>query len=253
MQTLVLITSLALQSWALPIATAALTPAQFLYLGYNWNVQLPVASPSNPAVYTTSSQPGLQTFTSPNFYVNSTKNGAVFFTNNTGITTGGSDHPRTELREMCGPTGQLWNGWPSTGTISRQLNVTLKVDAVPVDRMTIIAQVFAVSAGAQHTYRVGSKLGKYYVAVCTKTGCTDYDSNYILGATFSLNIIVLNNQVTTTYQNWSSGRTFKTTTTVAPYSDYIFKTGNYCYITKGVDAPSAYCQAVFSSVSVTPC
>ncbi|KAJ3027090.1 UNVERIFIED_CONTAM: hypothetical protein HDU68_004522 [Siphonaria sp. JEL0065] len=230
-----------------------LSPAQFLNLGYNWYVQLPTAKSANSTVYGSSSNPGLQTFISPNFYVNSTKDGAVFYTPNSGITTGGSDHPRTELREMCGPTGTLGSGWPSNDTIAHQLNVTMKVDAVPLTRIVVITQVFAVMEGAQYTYRAGYQNGKYYVALCTKSGCFTYDSNYTLGSLFSLNIEAFNNQVTTSYRNWVSGVTYKHTAPLALYLDYVFKAGSYCQVVKGVDDASAYCQVTFSEVSVTPC
>ncbi|KAJ3028834.1 UNVERIFIED_CONTAM: hypothetical protein HDU68_000797 [Siphonaria sp. JEL0065] len=230
-----------------------LSPAQLLNFGYNWYVQLPVPSAPNSASYGTSFQPTLQNFISSNLYVNSTKNGVVFYTPNTGITTGGSDHPRTELREMCGPTGLLWTGWPSNDTVAHQMNITLQVETVPLNRLTVIAQVFAVSEGAQYTYRVGSSQDKYYVSLCTKAGCFTYDSNYLLGTPFSLYINVFNNQVTTTYKNWGSGTTYKHTSPLPLYLDYVFKTGNYCQIVKGVDDTSAYCQATYSEVSVTPC
>ncbi|KAJ3004377.1 UNVERIFIED_CONTAM: hypothetical protein HDU68_005145 [Siphonaria sp. JEL0065] len=258
---LVFIAALVIQTYAVPLAASPspsptpgpMSPSQFLNLGYNWYVQLPVSTTPNSNVYGSSSNPGLRTFTSPNFYINSTKNGVVLYTNNTGITTGGSDHPRTELREMCGPTGLLGTGWPSNDTVTRQLNVTMKVDAVPLNRLTVIAQVFAVTEGAQYTYRAGSSLGKYYVALCTKSGCFTYDSNYILGTPFSLNISSFNGQVTTTYKNWASGIAYKHTTPLPYFPDYVFKTGNYCQIVKGTDDASAYCQVTFSAVSVTPC
>ncbi|KAJ3026057.1 UNVERIFIED_CONTAM: hypothetical protein HDU68_006296, partial [Siphonaria sp. JEL0065] len=223
-------------------SSSTTTPAQLLNLGHNWYIQLPVGNTPESTTYGSVFPPNLDTFSSPNFGLSdselaqgfaATNPGVTFYTPNTGITTGGSESPRTELRHMCdaaGPTSRSYGGWASNDTYPHQLNVTLQVDWVPLNKLVIVAQLFSVSGGAQFTYRVGSKNGKYYFSLCTKNGCFTFDNYYTLATAFTLNINAFNNQLTTIYRNLASGTTFSNSVFMSPYPDYVFKAGNYCHI-----------------------
>ncbi|KAI9345325.1 alginate lyase-domain-containing protein [Obelidium mucronatum] len=234
-------------------------PAQFLNLKDDWYLQLPVASTPNGTTFGSSSNPGLQTFSSSNFFVNADKTGVVFNTTNTGVTTGGSTHPRTELRQVTG----IAKSWNSSDVGPHELNITLSKDYLPPGIISIFAQLFSVASGAQFTYRVVRQSnGATSIAVCTKSGCYTYDDNYTLGTRFSLQISVSQNMVTSRYLNLgkplktnavmgsTSNPYFHTIPTI-PYGDYVFKTGSYCTILKGVQPDDAYCQATFNSITVS--
>ncbi|KAJ3016862.1 UNVERIFIED_CONTAM: hypothetical protein HDU68_011973 [Siphonaria sp. JEL0065] len=201
--------------------------ANYLGLGDDWQVQLPYSSNNNPGI-TTISSPSFESFASPYFYVNTTRKAIQFYTANTGVTTPGSNSPRTELRQMNSTANGIVPAvWSSSGT--NKMTVKIQVDFVPATKFVIFAQIVSISGGAYFTYRV---------------------ANNIKSNRLSISISVSNNVVKSSYTNIASGTKSGTFSFKLPaYSDLAFKLGSYCGITIS-DKASYYCQVSVFSVSV---
>ncbi|KAJ3006051.1 UNVERIFIED_CONTAM: hypothetical protein HDU68_004298, partial [Siphonaria sp. JEL0065] len=110
--------------------TSSTSAATFLGLENNWQLQVPVLDPTTHAVRVVSN-PDLQSLSNSFFYLNQNQTAVVFYTNNTGVTTPGSNSPRTELRQTAGNGTKL--AWSSNDSVAHVLNVTLQVDHVPAE------------------------------------------------------------------------------------------------------------------------
>ncbi|KAJ3226032.1 hypothetical protein HDU81_007538 [Chytriomyces hyalinus] len=224
-----------------------LTPAKFLNLT-SWSIQMPVGATPNATTFQQVYQPAFDKFTSPYFYVNAAQTGVVFNTPNTGITTGGSTSPRTELRQMpvVGTTG--WNAYSSTW---HNLTITGQIDHYPqgysLGSMVIFAQILSPTQGAEITVRArDSKL----IEMCTKTlgACINMDTNYTFGQQFTFSFAASNNVTLATF---TKGTWTKTTPVpLRPYGDFCFKTGSYCHMTPDTFPSTEYCQVTMSSLKV---
>ncbi|ORY31166.1 hypothetical protein BCR33DRAFT_857121 [Rhizoclosmatium globosum] len=264
---------------AAPVATttsapAPLTPSKLLNFNNSWAIQLPVGTAANPTAVNTISNPALITFTSPNFYVNAAKTGVVFYTPNTGITLSGG-HPRTELRQMTGPTGQAYASWKSADSIPHQLNVTAKVrvfkfvcvhifntygileniqvDFVQPTRLVIFSQIISSSLGCEVSFRANQLgVGKgYAIAVCSRTsGCYTLEANYAAGTLFTLQLSSAKNVLSVSYKNLVSQVVWKKDIPLTVAPDFVYKAGSYCQVTTDTDPADAYCQVTINAISV---
>lgn len=131
------------------VATAAtrlaMAPSAMLNLS-NYKLTLPVDANGNPSGLAATVAPtSLQSYSSKYFYVNS-DGAVVFYCPSNGATTTpgqGSDHARTELRELYkigGPTE-----W--TNTVGGTLTATLKITRVPASLNSVfVGQIHSGSA-----------------------------------------------------------------------------------------------------------
>ncbi|KAJ3017905.1 UNVERIFIED_CONTAM: hypothetical protein HDU68_011421 [Siphonaria sp. JEL0065] len=225
--------------------------ASYLNLDKNWQIQLPYSS-SNTSGITVIGSPTFQSFASSSFYVNTTRNAVQFYTANTGITTPGSNSPRTELRQMNATSnGTIPAKWSAYNAHS--LNVTIQVDHVPVSKFLIFTQIVSNLRGAYVTYRVApvSNLTIFQVLACAAgKPCTVMDPMYKLGSVISLSVSVFNKTVTSSYANGASKVTSGPFSYTMPgYKDLSFKLGSYCGITTA-DLASYYCQVSLFSATV---
>jgi Alginate lyase len=90
-----------------------------------WELQEPIGVPKSPT--TISSDKLMNGFQDDYFYTDKTDGAMTFWDPITGVTTGNSDYPRSELREL-NPNGSGAN-WPVAGT--NTLSATLAVVKVP--------------------------------------------------------------------------------------------------------------------------
>jgi hypothetical protein len=100
-----------------------------------WVLQLPTGSGNSPT--TISSKGLLDGYQSAYFYPSASSGGQVFMSPQTGITTSGSQHCRTEMRESVAGGGQA--AWASTGT----------------NTLTVEGKVTKVGGGTSGTVAVG--------------------------------------------------------------------------------------------------
>jgi hypothetical protein len=99
-----------------------------------WSLQLPIGSGTSP---TTISPSQLLAGFSNEYFYPAEDGGQIFMDPATGITTSGSQHCRTEMREMAPGGGGA--AWPSTGT----------------NTMTVTGKVLKVGGGSSGTVAVG--------------------------------------------------------------------------------------------------
>ena len=103
-----------------------------------WQLQLPTGSGSSPN--TVSPSKLLTGYMDPYFYLSPADGGQMFMDPPTGITTSGSMHCRTELRELTPAGGQA--GWQATGT-----NIMTVTGKVVKGSGVTVAQVFDGGGG----------------------------------------------------------------------------------------------------------
>lgn len=102
----------------------------------NWSLQLPVGSGTSPTTISSSKLSGGYSL-SPYFY-KASDGGQIFMNPQKGITTSGSKHPRTEMREVTSSgSGAAW-----LSSKTNTLKVDLKVTKVGNNGNVCIGQVF---------------------------------------------------------------------------------------------------------------
>ncbi|KAJ3017479.1 UNVERIFIED_CONTAM: hypothetical protein HDU68_011677 [Siphonaria sp. JEL0065] len=227
-----------------------LTPAKLLSLGNNWRIQMPSLDESTNTISVVSN-PDFQQLSNQFFHLNQNETAAVFYTNNTGVTTPGSHSPRTELRQMT-DDGTKLAAWSADDSVGHSLNVTLHVDHIPQGKFVIVSQVIA-SEGPMATIRVNATAitTTWQVVACfaTQGGCKTLDSNYSLGTPMALGLHVANSLLLGSYWNKVTNTTVSFTHSLPSYDTCSFKLGSYCGITSD-DSDLEYCQVSVFSVLV---
>ncbi|MGH3803755.1 MAG: polysaccharide lyase family 7 protein, partial [Pseudonocardiaceae bacterium] len=203
-----------------PVATAADRtracdhPADILDLA-NWKETLPTGSSGHP---TEVEQPELKTYSAdPWFTPNAQCNGVQFRAAVNGVTTSGSDYPRSELREMT-DNGSHEASWSTTSGTS-----TMEIDQafthLPQGKAHVVAGQIHDQNDDVTVFRLeGSKL---YV---TKGNDTHYKlvaDDYQLGTRFTAKFVVGNGQIKAYYND-----TLAATVQAHSAGNY-FKAGTY--------------------------
>jgi hypothetical protein len=99
-----------------------------------WELELPIASSpggTTPEIISNTQLAGTSGFTDIYFYTDKTDGAMTFMDPTTGVTFSGSQHPRSEFREIT-------NGWSTAGTNTQ--TVTMAVAQVPTT--VTIGQIF---------------------------------------------------------------------------------------------------------------
>lgn len=188
---------------------AAPKPGDILELK-NWYLGLPTGSKGDPDnVY----QPKLDSYTSKYFFVRD--NSVIFRTPVNGVTTSGSQYPRTELREMNGAKKAAWN----TGKGTHTMEIDQSINKIPVKKPEIVAgQLHGTSDDLFLLHLSGKRLRiKYDDGQKYK----DIDTNYKLGTRFTVKFVIQNNQAKIYYNGVHKA------TVPAKSSTAYFKAGSY--------------------------
>ncbi len=181
-----------------------------------WDLQLPIGSPGSPDVIDNPTG-----FRDPYFFVD-TDGSLTFMDPPTGVTTSGSLHPRSELREVT-------NGWPASG--KNTMTATVAVTKVP-SKVTI-GQIFqAPSAPSKPLLELQYEAGGHLVLLLEKTregskggGANFYDVGSVAdGAPFEYAISLSSNVIEISIDGKSS--TFALPPTFHGEQFY-FKWGDY--------------------------
>jgi Alginate lyase len=189
-----------------------------------WSLQLPIGSGTSPTTIPPSQL--LVGFSNPYFYV-AADGGQIFMDPATGVTTSGSQHCRTELREMTAAGAQA--AWPVTGT--NTLTVTGKVlqvgggssghatigqifnsdDSIPLGELEYANSL----GGFELLYEEASGAGTY----------VDLKTPVALGEQYTYSLALSNGVLTVTI-NGNDVYTHAPSATIAAKHFY-FKLGNY--------------------------
>lgn len=210
----------------------------------NWKLTLPVNTErnGNPDEI---KQPQLNSYKDKWFFVNKSGNAVVFKANTGGETTGGSNFPRSELREMAnsGKSPAAWSSSKGRHTLFIDQRVTHLPD---VRRHIVIGQIHDADKYVIFFRLEGSKL----LVSVNKGDKVVLDEHYSLGTRFNVTFEVENDQ-TKCYYNGSLKYTYK-----GGFEGAYFKAGAYvqssCKGDKKVEGESceAYGEVEIFDVSV---
>lgn len=221
--------------------SSSVYPSSILDLS-NWKLTLPIPDQSSGQPMQIE-QPQLNSYlNSPYFQLDSQKNGVQFEAPVGGVTTSGSNFPRSELREMSN-NGTQDASWSTTSGTS-VMSINEAITHLPSVRPELVAgQVHGASA-----YVILIRLDGNHLFVEGPDGSDlgDLNNNYDLGTEFNVQIVAsngyinvyYNGQQKADYANDSSG-------------DY-FKAGCYTQSNPSYgDSPSAYGQVIIYGLNVS--
>lgn len=219
-----------------PPATPTITPtstlpSQVLNLT-NWKLQLPTGSEGS---VTEIKQPALASYQiDPWYVINSTRDGVRFRAPVNGVTTSGSNYPRSELREMTnnGSTNASWTSGSGTHTMFLDQAFT----AVPQTKKHVVAGQIHDSSDDVIVIRL--EYPKLFIDINGSDGPT-LDANYTLGKRFTVKFEASGNQ-TKIYYN---GSTTPAYTLSKSYSGAYFKAGAYTQSNCSTEGTSSLCNA----------
>lgn len=182
----------------------------------NWKLTLPTGSDEEPIEI---KQPALNNFQiDPWFIVNTSSKGIQFRAPVNGVTTGGSNYPRSELREMSnnGKTNASWSS--NSGT--HEMIIDEAIMHVPKDKPHVVAG--QIHDDSDDIIVVRLEYPNLYINVDGKNKFI-LDDNYKLGKRFTIQFIV-NNDQTKMYYNKSKDPVYILNKN---YSGAYFKAGVY--------------------------
>ncbi|KAI1169785.1 family 7 polysaccharide lyase [Nemania sp. FL0916] len=154
-----------------PLASAALDPSCSPGGNFDlstWNLQLPTGSAGSVDTIRASDLEGCDGYSGPNFYTDPSNSAIILIApgnpSETGCaTTSGSEHCRTELREVVASSGAN-AAWSPAGTNVLSVSMTV-VKADDGSHGTAIGQVFASAASKPILEMYYSQAGKIVVGV----------------------------------------------------------------------------------------
>lgn len=223
-------------------ASTSQLPAQILNLA-NWKIQLPLGQAESP---TEIKQPALATYTIDPWFVTNPGGGVRFRAPVNGVTTSGSDYPRSELREMTnGTTNAAWSSSIGTHTMTIDQAIT----AVPATKKHVVAG--QIHDGSNDVIVIRLEDTKLFINIGGTQGPI-LDANYTLGKRFTVKFEVSGNQSKIYY----NGSTTPAHTLMKTYSNAYFKAGAYTQSnctteTAGPCSADNYGEVVIYNVSVT--
>lgn len=217
----------------IPSPSGTRHPSQIINLT-NWKITLPYGTKDSPDSPLEIKQPQLAVFSiSPWFRLNIDGTGIVFRAPVNGITTSGSNYPRSELREMTS-NGQERASWsPTKGT--HTMIVDEAIIAVPTTKKHIV--VAQIHDGSDDVIVIRLDYPKLYINVDGKSAYT-LNSNYVLGERFTIKYVVTGG-ITSVYYNKSSKPVYVLT---KKYSEAYFKAGAYTQSNCDTEGKDSLCN-----------
>jgi len=206
----------------------------------DWKLTLPIGKSNDPDEIV---QPQLAGYSLPPYFQpNVAKDGVQFVAPVGGVTTSGSNFPRSELREMT-DNGQKEASWSTTSGTST-LQVREAVDHLPSARPQLVAaQIHGPSAYVILIRLNGSDL---FVEGDKGKNIGDLDAKYQLGSIFDLQITASNGHILVSYNGVQ-----KVDEANSGSGDY-FKAGCYTQSNPSYgDSPTEYGQTTLYSLSVS--
>ncbi|MEJ3658624.1 polysaccharide lyase family 7 protein [Actinomycetes bacterium KLBMP 9759] len=203
----------------------------------NWYLTLPTGKNDDPDdVY----QPDLARYTGDWFRVNETGDGVVFTANAGGVTTKGSNYPRSELREMKGSEKASWSNRSGTHT----MQVRQAVTQLPLVKQDVVAaQIHDAEDDVVEVRLEGERLLAEYD---DGDGSIVLDEAYRIGTPYDLQIKASGGRIEVTY-NGKAAQPIPLSGT-----GWYFKAGSYVQSnpSRGED-PAATGQVVIYELAVT--
>jgi alginate lyase len=195
---------------AVPVGTAQ-RPGDVFDLS-RWHLTLPTGEGDDPEVVR---QPELDTYSGAHFHLDDSATGVVFTTNAGGVTTSGSDYPRTELREMDGTERAAWSSRSGVHTMRLRAAITA---LPPVKPEVVTAQIHD---GDDDVLEI--RLEDRHLIAQYEDGDRDLtlDPDYRLGTPFDLEIVAAAGGIEVRYDGAVAARIPQVG------SGWFFKAGSY--------------------------
>jgi len=210
-------------------------PAGIINLA-NWKLTLP-AGGDDPDEIT---QPKLASFRDPRyFHVDSLGDGVVFRAPVGGATTGNSEYPRSELREMTsgGKKQASWSGKSGTHVMT----ITEAITALPQGKPQVVAgQIHDDEDDVVMVRLNGSKL--FVESDGRQVGVLD--PAYRLGTRFTVQFVAAQGRIRVTYNG------IKTVGLERDGDDYYFKAGCYTQANDDNSDEDSYGEVVINALTV---
>ncbi len=216
-------------------------PADVLDLT-NWYIGLPVGEEESP---TNVEQPELATYANDPWFTATDDCAAVQFRAAVnGVTTSGSNYPRSELREMT-DSGETKASWSSTSG-THTMVIDQAITDLPEDKPDVVAGQIHDSDDDVSVFRLeGSKL---YVTSPDDSNHKLVDENYELGTRFEAKFVVADGEIKAYYNGVLQ------TTLAEDFSGAYFKAGAYTQANCERSSPCSddnYGQVEIYGLSVT--
>ena len=203
----------------------------------NWKLTLPVGDNGEPDEIT---QPELTRFRHPRyFHVDPIGDGVVFRAPVGGATTGNSEYPRSELREMTagGKKQASWSGESGTHVMT----INQAITALPSGKPEVVAgQIHDEEDDVVMVRLHGNKL--FVESDGRQVGVLD--PAYRLGTRFTVQITATPGLIRVTYNG------LKTVSMERDGSDYYFKAGCYTQANEDNSDEDSYGEVVIHSLTV---
>lgn len=225
-------------------SAATIYPSQIIDLT-NWKLTLPIGESEKP---TEIKQPDLANFEIDPWFVSLPNGTGVRFRSPVnGITTKGSDYPRSELREMTN-SGTANASWKSTSG-THIMFVDQAIASLPQKKKQIVAGQIHDAKDDVIVIRLQER--RLFVNVDGENVKT-LDENYVLGKRFNIKFVVNNGQ-TKIYYNGSPSPAY---TLNKDYSDAYFKAGSYTQSNCSIEDSSKcndtnYGEVIIYEITVT--
>lgn len=227
-----------------PSPTSA--PGQAQYPGdiinlRTWKLTLPSGSNENPTEI--KEEQLWNDYSHPQFFfVNGQRNGVVFRAPVNGVTTSGSDYPRSELREM-NSTGEDGASWSSTSG-THTMFIDQAITAVPQTKQHVVAGQIHDSSDDLIVIRLEGS----HLFINTDSQKVTLTNNYVLGTRFNVTFEVSGGQTRVYYNG-----VLKYTMNMS-YSGAYFKAGAYTQSNcsrETVCSASNYGEVVIYNLQIT--
>ncbi len=179
----------------------------------NWELTLPTGPAENP---TDIFMPQLASFTADPWYIKNPDGSLKFRAAVNGVTTSGSDYPRSELREMNGTAKASWS--PSSGT--NTMTIEEAINAVPKTKKHVVAG--QIHDASSDVIVIRLEMPKLFIKIGDTSGPT-LDANYTLGKKFTVKFEATGGK-TNIYYNGATTPAYSMTQS---YSSAYFKAGAY--------------------------
>ena len=201
----------------LGVAPAAAAPSDRLDLR-GWKIQLPVDEDGKAGPDEVTDLTGYEL---PPWFHDDYSAGVAFRADVTGVTTSGSDYPRSELREMDGSRGAAWG--PGDDSLQHVMIVTQAITQVPGVRPNIVAGQIHGGDGDSDVLQVRLEGSRLFVDLEGRSGGVTLTSTYVLGTPFTVRIVATPSGISVDYNGAR-----KVTDHVPPdRSGWYFKAGAY--------------------------
>lgn len=176
--------------------TEQIYPANVLNLS-NWKITLPIEAGSQSSQPLEVMQPELATYKlDPWFTVTQDKKSIAFRAAVNALSTGDSDYPRSELREMSAD-GKKIIFWPSTSG-THTLYLDQAIIAAPKNKPEVVAG--QIHGDDDDIMVIRLDFPKLYIAR-GKSNLATLDENYTLGKRFTVKFVAQNGQILVYYND----------------------------------------------------